>query len=85
MSISHPILSVPARAFTRGAAAVRRGVRIARALATDKRLPRWLRLLFAVGMVQIPVLPTDEIALALALAIVMLRYRRTVADIIREA
>jgi hypothetical protein len=31
--------------------------------------PLWLRILYVVGMIQIPVLPVDEICLALALVI----------------
>jgi hypothetical protein len=56
-------------------------VRTGRTLATDRRLPRWLRVLFAVGCIQIPVLPFDEIALVLAVSILLVRHR----PILREA
>ncbi len=54
---------------------LRRVLRTARALATDKRLPRWLRVLFVVGCVQIPVLPFDEIALVLAVSVMAVWHR----------
>ena len=40
-----------------------------------KALPVWLAALLAVGCVQIPFLPTDELALAAALLILWFRYR----------
>jgi hypothetical protein len=53
----------------------RRALRTARTLATSRRLPAWLRVLLMIGCVQIPVLPFDEIALALALGIIAVFYR----------
>lgn len=55
--------------------AVRHVLRCARALATSKTLPVWLRVLFVVGCVQIPVLPVDEICLVLAVGIMAVFYR----------
>ena len=64
---------------------IRRGMRIARALATDSRIPRWLRALLVIGCIQIPVLPVDEICLASALIILAVRYRAVLAAVVREA
>lgn len=58
----------------------RRVLRALRQLATDKRLPRWLRVLLIIGCVQIPVLPIDEIALVAALAIIGIWYRAPLVD-----
>jgi hypothetical protein len=44
-------------------------------LATDRRIPTWLRVLFVIGCVQIPVLPIDEIALCLAVGILLVFHR----------
>ena len=52
-----------------------RVVRCGRTLATDRRLPWWLRALFVVGCIQIPVLPVDEIALCVAVTILAVAYR----------
>jgi len=64
---------------------VHRGIRIAlragRILATSRALPLALRALLIVGMIQIPMLPTDEIALAIALGWIALRHR----DALRSA
>lgn len=62
------------------AAFVRRVLRTARSLATDKRLPAWLRVLFVVGCVQIPVLPIDEIALCAAVGILLIFHRPLLAE-----
>ena len=62
------------------AAFVRRVLRTARALATDRRLPTWLRVLFIVGCVQIPVLPIDEIALCVAVGILLVFHRPLLAE-----
>ena len=64
---------------------VRRGMRIARALATDSRIPRWLRVLLVIGCIQIPVLPIDEICLAAALIILAVRYRSVLVTVVQEA
>lgn len=54
---------------------VKRVMRCGKALAKDQHLPKWLRVLFVVGCIQIPVLPFDEIALALAVGIMAVFYR----------
>lgn len=59
----------------------RRLLKCGRTLATDRRLPRWLRVLFLIGCVQVPFLPFDEVALALAVGIIALRHRA----LLREA
>lgn len=65
--------------------AVRIGMRAARLMATDRQLPKLLRILFVIGLVQIPCLPTDEIALAIALAWLFLRHRARLTSAIAEA
>jgi hypothetical protein len=67
--------SLPRRAWR----AVRIGLKAARILATSKALPLPLRILLVIGCIQIPVLPVDEIALAIALAWLALRHRGTLA------
>lgn len=57
-----------------------RVLRTAHSLAKDSRLPKWLRVLFLVGCVQIPVLPFDEIALVLATAILAINHRPILRD-----
>jgi hypothetical protein len=69
----------------RGWHAFRRVLRALRQLATDKRIPRWVRVLLLVGCVQIPVLPIDEIALVLALTIIAVWYRPPLRDALRTA
>jgi hypothetical protein len=56
---------------------VKRSIRTGRLLATDRGLPLWLRILFVIGCIQIPVLPFDEIALVLAVGIMAVFYRQT--------
>ena len=56
-------------------AAVRTGMRAARLLASDRTLPWPLRVLFVVGMIQIPFSPVDELALAVALAWLLIWHR----------
>jgi hypothetical protein len=58
-------------------AMVRRALRCAHTLARSNKLPRWLRILFIIGCVQIPVLPVDELALLAAIAIMAVFYRPT--------
>jgi hypothetical protein len=53
------------------------GFRAARILATTKELPWLLRVLFVIGLVQVPVLPFDEVAMAIALAWLGLFHRST--------
>ena len=62
----------------------RRVMRCGRLLATDRRLPRWLRVLSLIGCVQIPVLPVDEIALGIAVAVLALRYRSLLVSVWAE-
>lgn len=69
----------------RALAAVRRYWQAARQLATDKRIPAWVRILLAIGCVQVPFLPFDEIALATALIIIAVRYRAPLADAVKTA
>lgn len=59
---------------------IARVLRTAHSLARDPRLPRWLRILFLIGCVQIPVLPFDEIALVLATAILAINHRPILRD-----
>jgi len=54
---------------------IKHALRCAKSLAKDRRLPLWLRILFVVGCVQIPVLPVDEVAAVLAVGIMMIFYR----------
>jgi hypothetical protein len=64
-------------ALRRGWRLVTRSIRTGRILATDRGLPLWLRILLVIGCIQIPVLPFDEIALVLAVAIMAVFYRAT--------
>jgi hypothetical protein len=64
---------------------VRVSYRAARNLATDPELPRTLKVLFGIGLVQIPVLPFDEIALAIALAWLFIAYRARLTAAIAAA
>lgn len=59
---------------------VKHVLRTGHALAKDSRLPKWLRILFVIGCVQIPVLPFDEIALVIATAIIAIRHRPVLWD-----
>lgn len=54
---------------------IRRALRCAHTLARSDKLPRWLRVLFIIGCVQIPVLPIDELALIAAVGIMAVFYR----------
>lgn len=54
----------------------RTGMLAARMLLTvRKALPWWLAALLIIGCIQVPFLPTDELALAAALLILWFRYR----------
>lgn len=64
---------------------VKHVMRAGKALATHKGLPLWLRILFIVGCIQIPVLPFDEIALALAVGIASVFYRPTLVSVWRAS
>lgn len=54
---------------------IKRVIRAGKRLATDNTLPWWLRVLFVIGCIQIPVLPFDEIALVLAVGITAMFHR----------
>lgn len=57
----------------------------ARILATSRDLPVVLRVLFVIGCIQIPVLPFDEIALAIALVWLALFHRGTLRGALVKA
>jgi hypothetical protein len=59
--------------------------RAARILATSRDLPVVLRVLFVVGCVQIPVLPFDELALAIALVWLFAFHRGTLRGALAKA
>ena len=65
--------------------AVRTGLRAARILATSGELPRTLRILFVVGLVQVPFCPLDEICLAVALGWMFIGHRATLRAAIVKA
>ena len=67
------------------ARAVRTGLRAARILATSNELPRTLRILFVIGLVQVPFCPLDEICLAIALGWMFLGHRATLRAAIETA
>lgn len=58
----------------------RRVLRTAHSLARDSRLPKWLRVLFLIGCVQVPFLPFDEIALVAATAVLLISHRPILRD-----
>lgn len=53
---------------------MRRHLRVARALATDPSIPRWLRVLLIFGALPIPG-PVDNVALIVAMVILFTCYR----------
>lgn len=57
---------------------MRRHLRIARRLAHDKAVPRWLRALLVFGLLPIPG-PVDNVALLVALVILWTCYRARIA------
>lgn len=62
-------------------------IRVARALARDRRLPRWLRWLIGIGLAAkaLPVdFGVDEVALGLAAAVLATRYRAVVRAVVAE-
>jgi hypothetical protein len=63
---------------------VRRTLRAVRVAATDKRIPRPLRWLAAIGVAPIPG-PFDEILLLLVAVPLVLFYRRPLAEAWRQA
>lgn len=55
---------------------LRTAMRAARMLLTvRKAFPWWLRALIIVGCVQVPMLPTDELALIAAAVVLLVRFR----------
>ena len=62
----------------------RHAARAVRLLARDGRLPRWLRVLAAVGLAPVPG-PFDEIVLLVVAAILWLRHRERLRAAWREA
>lgn len=63
----------------------RTGLRASRILATDSDLPLVLRVLFIVGCVQVPFLPFDEIALAVALGWLLIFHRASLRSAVAKA
>lgn len=61
-------------------ARLHRWIRLAKALAREKRLPRVLRWLLIFGLLPIPG-PVDEIAALLALTVVVIFYRPILRDL----
>ena len=72
------------RAMRRGAAFFARTLRAVRLAATDKRIPRWLRGLVALGLLPVPG-PFDEAVLLVALVPLLLFYRGPLADAWKRA
>lgn len=62
---------------------IRTAYRLARALATDQRLPRPVRALIWIGLLPLPG-PLDEFALALA-GVLLICYRRRVRQIVADS
>lgn len=58
----------------------KRVLRAGRILATDRRVPRWLRWLFAFGLLPIPIIPIDEAALILAVGVLVAFHRGLVIE-----
>lgn len=57
-------------------------IRTANALARDPRIPRWLRWLFAFGLLPIPLF-FDELALVVATAVMAALHQGTVREVWR--
>jgi hypothetical protein len=62
----------------------RRAARAVRLLARDGSLPRWLRVLAAIGLAPIPG-PFDEVVLLVVAAILWLGYRERLRTAWRDA
>jgi hypothetical protein len=58
---------------------VRRHLRVARSIAADPAIPRWLRALLVFGALPIPG-PVDDVALVVGVIILVIRHRATVAE-----
>ena len=70
----------------KGWRAVRLALRTIGYLVTMRRaFPLPLRILLVIGAIQVPVLPTDEIAAVIAVTWLMLRYRPTLRVAYRAA
>jgi hypothetical protein len=70
--------------MTRIRSFLRRVLRMAKALATDKRVPRLVRPLIVAGLLPIPG-PVDEVFLFLALILLMILRPGLIATLWREA
>jgi hypothetical protein len=62
---------------------LKRAMRLGKALATDRRLPRYLRVMLAFGLLPIPG-PIDDGVLVIAGLIVLVRHRSTFRAIVIE-
>ena len=58
-------------------------LRTAKALAREPRIPRWIRWLFAFGLLPIPLF-FDELALVAATGLMAVFHRRTVREVWRQ-
>jgi hypothetical protein len=63
---------------------IRRAVRAVRVLARDDGLPRWLRVLAALGLAPVPG-PFDELVLLVVAAILWLGYRERLREAWRQS
>ena len=91
--MSYTAIGIKSHGFHRARAAgtfrkimrvVRTGLRAARILATEPALPKLLRVLLVVGMIQTP-LPLDEACLAIALPWLFIGHRATLRAAIVKA
>jgi hypothetical protein len=69
----------------RAGRAIRIALRAARIVARHPALPWPLRALFIAGLIQVPVLPADEIALAIALLWLVIGYRPVLREALKSA
>lgn len=58
---------------------MKRALRTANAVARDKRIPRWVRLLILVGALPIPG-PVDEVALIVGVVVLVVLHRPLVVE-----
>lgn len=58
---------------------MRRHLRVARCIATDRRVPRWLRGLLIFGILPIPG-PVDNVALIVGLLVLAVWHRPLIAE-----
>jgi len=57
---------------------MKRHLNVARRLARDEAIPRWLRLLLLFGLLPIPG-PLDDVVVVIVAAVIVVRYRHRVA------